>query len=104
MELVADTEGLRDGLRNLRIDPVKVDLAPNVEDFQEKLRRVGRISPVTVQIDIDKASVDKEFREIGKYAAEGFKQGFNLVDDVGKAVADDLVASVKNFSSLRALK
>ena len=95
VELVADTEGLRDGLRNLRIDPVKVDLAPNVEDFQEKLRRVGRISPVTVQIDIDKASVDKEFREIGKYAAEGFKQGFNLVDDVGKAVADDLVASVK---------
>ncbi|BBD69525.1 hypothetical protein Mfla_2689 [Nostoc commune NIES-4072] len=76
------------------IDPIKVDLAPNVKDFQEKLRRLSKITPVTVDIKVDEAKVKQQFETIGKYAAEGFTQGFSGVEGAGKSAIDSMVKSV----------
>ncbi|MEH1808470.1 tape measure protein [Nostoc sp.] len=76
------------------IDPIKVDLAPNVKDFQEKLRRLSKITPVTVDIKVDEALVRQQFETIGKYAAEGFTQGFSGVEGAGKSAIDSMVKSV----------
>ncbi|MEH2393903.1 MAG: hypothetical protein V7K21_20290, partial [Nostoc sp.] len=78
------------------IDPIKVDLAPNVKDFQEKLRRLGRISPVDVDIKVDEAKVKQQFEQVGKYAALGFIQGFSGVEGAGKSAVDSMVKSVKS--------
>ncbi|MBD2570057.1 tape measure protein [Anabaena lutea] len=95
VELKADVEGLRNSIKNLRIDPIKIDLAPNVEDFQEKLRRVARLSPINVEIRADRAAVEKEFQEIGRYAAEGFAQGFDAAK-TGEGVAESIAKGVKS--------
>ena len=76
------------------IDPIKVDLAPNVKDFQEKLRRVGKISPIDVEIRVDEGKVKQQFETIGKYAAAGFTQGFSGTEDAGKSTIDSMVRSV----------
>jgi tape measure domain-containing protein len=76
------------------IDPIKVDLAPNVADFQEKLRRLAKISPIVVDIKIDEAKVRQQFEQVGKYAAEGFTQGFSGVEGAGKSAIDSMVKSV----------
>jgi tape measure domain-containing protein len=76
------------------IDPIKVDLAPNVKDFQEKLRRVGKISPINVEINVDEGKVKQQFETIGKYAAAGFTQGFSGTEDAGKSAIDSMVRSV----------
>ncbi|MEH2148586.1 hypothetical protein [Nostoc sp.] len=76
------------------IDPIKIDLAPNVKDFQEKLRRLSNISPVTVDVKVDEAKVRQQFEQVGKYAALGFTQGFSGVGDAGKSVIDSMVKSV----------
>lgn len=75
--------------------PIKVDLAPNVDDFQEKLRRLSRISPINVEIKADKAAVAAEFEQIGKHAASGFAQGFAGSENAAKSAIDSLVTSVK---------
>ncbi|WP_375495379.1 hypothetical protein, partial [uncultured Nostoc sp.] len=76
------------------IDPIKVDLAPNVKDFQEKLRRLSKITPVSVDIKVDETKVKQQFEAIGKYAAEGFTQGFSGVEGAGKSAIDSMVKSV----------
>ncbi|MEH1777122.1 tape measure protein [Nostoc sp.] len=76
------------------IDPIKVDLSPNVKDFQEKLRRLSNISPVSVDIKVDEAKVKSQFETIGKYAADGFTQGFSGVEGAGKSAIDSMVKSV----------
>lgn len=76
------------------IDPIKVDLAPNVKDFQEKLRRLSKISPIAVDIKVDEAKVRQQFEQVGKYAAEGFTQGFSGVEGAGKSAVDSMVKSV----------
>ncbi|MHC5779722.1 hypothetical protein, partial [Nostoc sp.] len=76
------------------IDPIKVDLAPNVKDFQEKLRRLSNISPIAVDIKVDEAKVRQQFETVGKYAAEGFAQGFSGVEGAGKSAVDSLIGSV----------
>ncbi|MEH2201180.1 tape measure protein [Nostoc sp.] len=78
------------------IDPIKIDLAPNVKDFQEKLKRIGRISPIEVEVKVDKTAVKSQFTEIGRYAAEGFAQGFSGAEDAGKSAVDSMVRSVKS--------
>ncbi|MBN3875230.1 tape measure protein [Nostoc sp. JL23] len=79
---------------NSSIDPIKVDLAPNVKDFQEKLRRLSKITPVTVDIKVDESKVRQQFETIGKYAADGFTQGFSGVEGAGKSAIDSMVKSV----------
>ncbi|WP_445634544.1 tape measure protein [Nostoc sp. DSM 114161] len=93
-----DTTKFNEQIKKLAIsiDPIKVDLAPNVKDFQEKLKRLGRISPIDVEVRVDKAAVKKEFVEIGKYAADGFAQGFTGAEDAGKSAVDSMVKSVKS--------
>ncbi|MEH2029813.1 MAG: tape measure protein [Nostoc sp.] len=76
------------------IDPIIVDLAPNVKDFQEKLRRLSKITPVTVDIKVDETKVRQQFETIGKYAVEGFTQGFSGVEGAGKSAIDSMVKSV----------
>ncbi|MEH1822118.1 MAG: tape measure protein [Nostoc sp.] len=76
------------------IDPIKIDLAPNVKDFQEKLRRLSNISPITIDIKVDEAKVKQQFEQVGKYAAEGFAQGFSGVEGAGKSAIDSMVRSV----------
>ncbi|QLE42244.1 tape measure protein [Nostoc sp. C052] len=76
------------------IDPIKIDLAPNVKDFQEKLRRLSKITPVAVDIKVDEAKVKQQFETIGKYAAEGFTQGFSGVEGAGKSAIESMVKSV----------
>lgn len=90
VELTPDAEGFDKKLRGLKIDPIKVDLSPDVEDFQEKLRRVARISPITVEIKTDRSKVQSDFREVGKYAAEGFRQGFGDGSDIGRSIAESV--------------
>ncbi|MFK0731414.1 MAG: tape measure protein [Gloeotrichia echinulata GP01] len=76
------------------IDPIKVDLAPNVKDFQEKLRRLSKISPIAVDVKVDESKVRQQFEQVGKYAAEGFTQGFSGVEGAGKSAIDSMVNSV----------
>ncbi|HYX19022.1 MAG TPA: hypothetical protein VE944_32670, partial [Nostoc sp.] len=78
------------------IDPIKIDLAPNVKDFQEKLKRIGRITPIDVEIRADKGAIKAQFTEIGRHAAEGFTQGFSGAEDAGKSAVDSMVRSVKS--------
>lgn len=94
--LEIDTKNFDQQIKKLStsIDPIKIDLAPNVKDFQEKLRRLSKITPVTVDIKVDEGKVRQQFETIGKYAAEGFTQGFSGVEGAGKSAVDSLVQSV----------
>ncbi|QSJ14600.1 tape measure protein [Nostoc sp. UHCC 0702] len=96
IKLCPDVEDFHKKLKQLpqKLDPIKVDLSPNVQDFQDKLRRLGRISPIDVEVRVDKRAVKAQFEEIGRYASEGFAQGF-LTEDVGKSAAESLVRNVK---------
>jgi tape measure domain-containing protein len=94
--LEIDTKAFDQQIKKLNssIDPIKIDLAPNVKDFQEKLRRLSKITPVTVDIKVDEGKVRQQFETIGKYAAEGFAQGFSGAEDAGKSAVDSMVRSV----------
>lgn len=89
----ADLSDFKKAVANLRLDPIKVDLSPNVDDFQEKLRRLGKISPVNVDIQFNTDSVKQQFREIGNLAQAGFSEGIG--SDIGRDAAATLVKNVR---------
>jgi hypothetical protein len=55
----ADLSDFKKAVGNLKLDPIKIDLSPNVDDFQEKLRRLGKISPLL----LPKSSLWRKYQE-----------------------------------------
>ncbi len=97
VKLCPDIEELRKEISQLNghVDPIKIDLSPNIQDFQEKLRRIGRISSIEINADIkiDREAVKNQFIDVGRYAQEGFSQGFSA--DIGRDAAKSLTDKFK---------